>query len=446
MRKFIPFLVSILLSSGLAQTETPTVPETPPESNTPASDSLETPPSSEETENAPSSGESTATASNFRYSLGGVLEAQFGLNSSGVLTGLSAYTLKFNGSLGAEDSPTAAFSANLRSSVDQGGLTSINLGETVLTAYVGDFDLQAGNLLVNWGAVDVFGVVSTVNPQDFSTQERIPVPAVRTLWNISDNKRLEGIFAPGFTPSSLPARSSAPSPALPPFVVGLDPVLDNRPATTLENAQYGLRYSSDLNVLGGGDFSVSLYSGPRHTPTPSFRLNPTVVAGQFRAQNVLNYDQIYVLGADTNLSIGDVAVRAEAAFTLTEDSSGINSEIGNPSLEGTVQAEYTLEKINLTGVLNARWQKGEMGKDDTFGLNTAIVASSELNTRTTVSGVWLQSLTDGSGVLLPSLSYTLADGFKLEGHAGVNYGGIGSSFNPGGEFAAQVRVGLKLSF
>ena len=87
-----------------------------------------------------------------------------------------------------------------------------------------------------------------------------------------------------------------------------------------------------------------------------------------------------------------------------------------------------------------------MGKDDTFGLNTAILASSELNTHTTVSGVWLQSLTDGSGVLLPSLSYTLADGFKLEGRAGVNYGGIGSSFNPGGEFAAQVRVGLKLSF
>jgi hypothetical protein len=420
MRKLIPILAALLLSSGLAQTQDPPAPEVP------------------------------APTSNFRYSIGGVLEATLRLNTNGIATGGTAFTLKFSGSLGTEDFPDATFSANLRSSFDAAtGTTSVRLGETVLTAYLGDFDLSAGNLIVNWGSVDVLGVVNTINPIDANTLESIAIPAVRATWNISETIKLEGVIVPGFTPSTLPTAAGAmPAMAPPPGVtiVGQDPTIDNRPTATLENVQYGLRFTGQLSIFDGGDVSFSFYGGPRHTPTLSIKLNPTAQAGQFTVQPVLNYDWIHVIGADTNLTIGSVAVRVEAAYTFTQDPDGTNPSIGNPSLEGTVQTEFAVNGINLTGLLNSRWQRGETGKPDAFGIHFGVIASSELDARTNITGAWLQSLTDGSGTIRPNLSYTLSDGFKLEVSAGINYGSLGSSFNPVGVFGVEVRFGFKLSF
>ena len=372
MRIFVPIIAALLLySSSFAQTQEPTAPESPP------------------------------AQSNFRFSIGGVVEAQFGLASSGAVAGISAFTLTFSSS---------SFDAAT-------GTTRVDLGETVLTAYVGAFDLSAGNLIVNWGAVDVFSVVSNINPVDFASQQRIPVPAIRALWNLSNDLRLEGVIVPGFTPSALPAMTgAAPTFPSPPGVtiIGQNPPLDNRPAARLENVQYGIRLGGNLALFDGGDFGLSFYGGPRHTPTVAVRLIPLAQAGQFTAQPVLNYDWIHVLGIEANVSLGDVAVRAEAAYTFTQDPSGANLEIGNPSLAMTAQA--------------------------------GLIASTELDNRTNFSIAWVQSLTDGSGLVAPNFTYTLADGFKLEGSASVNYGRLGSSLNPSGVFGAQLRFGLKFSF
>ena len=428
MRIFVPIIAALLLySSSFAQTQAPTAtPESPP--------ALENP----------------TVQRNFRFSIGGVVEAQFGLASSGAVSGLSAFTLSFSGSLGAEDAPSAAFNANLRSSFDAAsGATRVDLGETVLTAYVGAFDLSAGNLIVNWGAVDAFSVVSNINPVDFASQQRIPVPAIRALWNLSNDLRLEGVIVPIFTPSALPAMTgAAPAVPSPPGVtiIGQNPPLDNRPAARLENVQYGIRLGGNLALFDGGDFGLSFYGGPRHTPTIAVRLIPSAQAGQFTAQPVLNYDWIHVLGVEANLSLGDVAVRAEAAYTFTQDPSGANLEIGNPSLAMTAQGEFRVSGINLTGLVNAQWRKGESGAGDAYNLNAGLIASTELDNRTNFSIVWVQSLTDGSGLVAPNFTYTLADGFKLEGSASVNYGRLGSSLNPSGVFGAQLRFGLKFSF
>jgi hypothetical protein len=426
MLKSLLIIAALLLSSSLAQSQDP-APE------------------------APSADPPVVAPSDLRFSIGGVLGANLGVQSTGVTSGAVSFTLKFSGALGPEEAPSASFVANLRSSVDAAtGNPRVALGETVLTAYLGSVDLSAGNLLVNWGAVDLFGVVSHFNPQDLSTRERLPVPAVRATWVISDALQLEGVIAPGFTPSLLPTMLSAmPAPGMPPpgvTIVGQDAPVDNRPASRFENTQYGLRFTADLPLFDGGDVSASVYGGPRHTPTVFLRLNPTSQPGQFTAQAILNYDWIHVFGLETNLLIGGVAVRGEAAYTLTQDPDGTNPMIGNPSLEGTLQADFTLSNINFNALLNARSVRGEGGNANAFGVNAALIAGYELDTRTTVSAVWVQSVTDGSGIILPNLSYTVADGFKFEASAGLNYGGVGSSLNPAGTVLFQVRLGLKLSF
>ncbi len=391
------------------------------------------------------SSSSLAQTSNFRFSIGGVLEAQFGLVSSGAVLGSTAFTLKFSGSLGTEEAPSAAFAANLKSGFDAAtGTTRVTLGETFITAYIGDFDLSAGNLLVNWGAVDLLGSVSNINPQDLTTQERLAIPVLRAVWNFSDTARLEGLLALGFTPSVLPVFALPTSPGI--TIVGQNAPQDNRPAARLEHTQYGLRFSSNLDLFDGADFSISFYGGYRHTPTATVRLLPTAKAGEFIAQPVLNYDFIHVLGLETNISLGEIAIRAETSYTFTQDPSGTNPEIGNHAFAFTAQAEARFAEVNLTGLLNLRWQKGEMGMADAFGINAALIASYALDNRTSLSAAWVQSLTDGSGVFAPNLSYTLADGLSFKTNASLSYGALGSSLNPSGIFGIQIRFGLSLSF
>ncbi len=387
------------------------------------------------------------TQTNFRFSIGGNLETQFGLGSSGMVLGNTAFTLKFSGSLGAEDAPTAAFTANLKTSVDIAtGTTRVSLLETQITAYLGAFDVSAGNILVNWGAVDLLGSVSNLNPQDLTTQERLAIPAIRAIWNISDNIRLEGVIAPGFTPSVLPAfalPALTPPPGI--TIVGQNAPQDNRPSARLENSQYGLRFSSDLNVFDGADFSLSLYGGHRHTPTPTIKLLPTSQVGEFIVQPIFNYDWIHVLGLETNISLGAIAIRAETSYTFTQDPNGTNPEIGNHAFAFAAQAETRVLDINLTGLLGFRWQKGESSAD-IIGINAAFIVSYELDNRTSISAAWVQSLTDGSGIFAPNLIYTLADGLSFKTNGSLNYGVLGSSLNPSGIFGIQIRFGLSLSF
>lgn len=423
-----PFLTTVmlcaLLSVGMAQNNEPTAPPT----------------------------EAPTTPSNFRYTLGGEIAAPFGLSLSSASTALSggtAFTFKLSGSVGAEENPTAAFSANLIARADIAtGTTRLELGETYITAYLGDFDLSAGNLRVNWGATDLFSVLNTINPQDLTRMESIPVPALRAVWNLPDDARLEAVLVPGFTPSVLPTTTGEIPASLPPGVsiVGQNAPIENRPNASLANAQYGLRYTAGLDVFDGGDFSLSYYGGLRHTPTATVQLIPAANPGQFTVQPRFNYDWIYVLGADTNLAVGGFAVRAEAAYTFTQDMSATNPAIGNPSLEATAQLETTFEQTSYTGLLNTRWQKGEAGQPDSFRLSAALIVLRELDGRTSLSGAWVQSLTDGSGVVAPRLEYILADGLKAEAGLRVGYGAGGSSLNPTGQTTGGLSFGLKLSF
>lgn len=389
-----------------------------------------------------------------RFTIGGELQAPFVLNLSGAGTALGGgtrFTLKIGGTVGTEESPTAAFSASLTAGINLATrISRLELGEAYITSYLGDVDLSMGNLLVNWGATDLFSVLNTINPQDLSSWDgaSIAVPAIRAIWNLPADNRLEAILVPGFSPSTLPI-GTVPIPTNLPSgvsIVGQDPVLDKQPSVGLENFQYGLRYTGGLALFDGGDFSLSYYGGPRHTPTVAVQLIPTAVPGQFTVQPVYSYDWIYVLGADTNLAIGEVVFRAEAAFTFTQDMDGTNPAIGNPSFEATAQTEFSIDKINYTVLLNAGWRRGDIGQNDNFGLNLGLLLSHELDSRLALSGAWVQSLIDFSGTVVPRLEYTLADGLKGQGALKIGYGESGSRLNPGGGIVGQISLGLKLSF
>jgi len=70
--------------------------------------------------------------------------------------------------------------------------------------------------------------------------------------------------------------------------------------------------------------------------------------------------------------------------------------------------------------------------------------SYQAGTRTLLQMAWMQNL-DGSGAVVPQVSYSFADGVTGEAGAYVFYGGAGTEFGDWSE-NAQLRLGLAYAF
>src|SRR5690606_29810224 len=86
----------------------------------------------------------------------------------------------------------------------------------------------------------------------------------------------------------------------------------------------------------------------------------------------------------------------------------------------------------------------DAGGDPSYGLKLMSALLYQPGTRTKLDLGWVQSL-DGSGLIMPGLTYAFADGVTGEAKAYVFYGGDGSEFG-GWRENTQLRVGLAYAF
>jgi hypothetical protein len=394
---------------------------------------------------------SPASSSGVRFSIGGNLQAEFGSTRQGQLWPTNAaFTVKFEGSVGDPDFPTATFLINLRSSLDASGRTRVDLREAQVNASIGRFDLIVGNQIIAWGVGDVFNPANIINPLDLVNpleQVRQPVLGLRSTYNISDATKLEVVFVPGFQTNTLPNGLEPPPPPNIPglTIVGIDPLQDNRPEFILKNVQGGARFGTRFNFLEGADLNLSYWNGWRATPTATANITP-VTPDQVRLQPVLNYDRIQVIGGDLTVAYQGFIAKLETAYTITQDMKGQNPAIGGPSLEIVGQAEYSPDpSINTIFSVDFLWTRGEGVGNDTYTVQTAFVGRFDLDNRTTFEGAWVQNYMDRSGLITAKLSHTLADGLSLYATGGFFYGSSASSYGSLSK-ASQLRFGLKFSF
>jgi len=417
------------------------------------------------------------------FDLGGELSAAVGVDVGGAITVAEACVeLQGKGEVGSGFFPDASFLVAGGACYDgavqagpRGGVPtdlldlvdllypspdpfSVWLGEAYATLYLGSSELSLGRQKVAWGSADALAPLDVVNPHDLSypvaqpSDTRLATLMARLRVDAPEGVGLDFVVVPVFEPSRLPGREWQPDVELPTFppeagVVGIAPVLDDRPVAALANVQFGVRATFDLDLFGGTDASVTYFRGFDKLPTSSIRLEPVPGApGSNYVQPVLSYDRIHVVGLDFSSVIGSFAVRGDAALTLTGDHDGVDPTVGNPRFEAVIGAERSLPGgAYLTGQVTYQHTWPDAGAEATVNVASILALRIEPDARLTVQTAWLHDYTDGSGLVRPSVSYSLADGVSASVDGTLFYGRSGSRYGDWRD-NSNLRVGVAYAF
>lgn len=194
----------------------------------------------------------------------------------------------------------------------RGGGRQGRLREGYLSASLGDADFRLGKQLIVWGRADRLNPTDNISPRDYTLpvaeddDQRLGAYAAKAVYNVNDFA-LTAIWLPTFSANVIPL----------PHKPGLN--FNER----LPGAQQGgIKIEQSGSAI---DWSLSYYHG--------LDLNPDISLSSVDRNGVnlqLDHHRIRVFGADAATVLGRYALRAEAAYTLTEDENGNDPFVKNP--------------------------------------------------------------------------------------------------------------------
>lgn len=186
------------------------------------------------------------------------------------------------------------------------------LREGYFNLSVGNADFRIGKQIIVWGRADKFNPTDNLSPRDYTLlvvedeDQRFGTYAAKASYSFNDWS-LTGYWLPEFKPNILP--------------------IPHQPGVNFsENISKGQGGGIKIDQTGKEiDWSVSYFDG--------FDLNPDISIGSATASGVnllLNHHRIQTIGTDATTVVGRYALRAEAAYTRTEDRDGLDPFIKNP--------------------------------------------------------------------------------------------------------------------
>lgn len=206
------------------------------------------------------------------------------------------------------------------------------LREAYLNASVQDMDLRIGKQLIVWGRADRINPTDNLTPRDFTLlvpeddDQRLGAVAVKATYYLA-GLGLTGIWLPDFKPHTIPLERV-------PGVI----LRERRPGDAF--AQWAARIEQTGKDV---DWSLSYFDG--------FDLFPDISVNEVTLTSLdltLKHHRIRVIGADAATALGRYGLRAEAAYTLTEDPNGNDVRVKNPFFFLVLGADRTfLEYLNV---------------------------------------------------------------------------------------------------
>lgn len=304
------------------------------------------------------------------------------------------------------------------------------------------WDLRVGAQNIVWGeVVGLFfaDVVSARDLRDFLLPGfdviRIPQWAARAEYFAGDaHLELVWIPVPVFDDIGKPGSDFYPVPLpspTPPEAAALfmDP---ERPARTLGNGNYGLRFNT---LTAGWDWSLFYYRSFSAHPT-FFRLAPAGPGLPARFQP--RYDRIWQLGGTLSKDLGAFVLRAEAVYTHGQrfgvtDPAAPNGVVEQETLDVIAGADFSLggaTHLNVQAFQRAFLDGGGGGHIiKTDGLGGSLRLTTKLGARFEPQLLWIQSFKDAGGLIRPRLNWLLEKnttlGFGLDIFTGPQDGFFG---------------------
>lgn len=319
----------------------------------------------------------------------------------------------------------------------------VDFKELYLQRGTAAFDCRIGIQRFAWGRLDEYPVNDLLNPWEYNRflvkpleERKIGVPSV-SIESTRSDWTTQLVWAPWFVPyrladpearwSVLPVTGFGPEAE----VIATEPEL---PARTLGNGSFGARIQHSDQI----DWALNFFHG--YDPRPVFRtttLRVTQTGDRMLVDPGLapSFHKITTLGVDGAVILGDVSLRAEAAYTLgrtfnlrqelwglpTTLAPGVFAlnpvEIARDTLDYGIGVDYRLIEDWL---LTVQAQQTEIfDRPDTLydrereTLLWVNLKVSWLNQRLETNLNLASNPEHGATMVRPSVSYTLSDTWKL---------------------------------
>src|SRR5712691_651195 len=198
------------------------------------------------------------------------------------------------------------------------------LREGYLDTTRGTIDLKLGKQIIAWGRADRFNPTDNLTPRDFTLlaveddDQRIGTPSIKADYRLG-TLSITPVWLLDFQGNTVPIGQLAPGVSL------------LRVPVEGKYRQGAFKIDQTGKAI---DWSVSYYAGFDLNPDVSpALLSPTAVAV------ALSNHRIKVIGFDAATTVGRLGLRAETAYTKTEDSDGRDPFIKNSNLYTVLGAE-----------------------------------------------------------------------------------------------------------
>jgi hypothetical protein len=285
----------------------------------------------------------------------------------------------------------------------------VYVDEAYVAAYFGNFDVEAGLRKITWGKADSSGPLDVINPVDYSdlsnlsdeTSLKIARPLVHLSLHFGQFSKLAGVFVPNFEPVRF-AESGRWAPAQ----MAILSSLTNPDTTTLDYAQAGLRFTTTIG--NAVDIGAQYYYGRLTSPSVDV------------AKGSVAYNPYHQIGVDYAQVIAGFNLRAELAANITEDLSGDDGAVYNPSLAWSLGFDRELvwgislnaqcnETIRLLDSKISGPQDIEAGSDISSTSLTVALSKKFLRDELEVEAAALWDIESSACLIMPALTWTKDD-------------------------------------
>jgi hypothetical protein len=296
-------------------------------------------PRQDDQDDTPASGEMLRQRLGLRGSLrSGVWSSSRSLDDRGPLAGTTLWTelaprvgshlrVFFDGWLGASD-------------WSRPGDVDGQLRELYVEARAGRFDIRAGKQIIAWGRADGVNPTDNLTPRDLTLlvpeedDQRTGIPAIRATMH-RGSMSLTGIWLTQYRGHTFPLPAS-------PGVVFRKAEPDGAPKqAAIKLERIGGTLEGSLSYFTGFDQLRDLALSPVGG-APALLGSPLALD--------LRPHRVQVFGGDLATVLGRVGLRAEAAYTRTEDRRGDRPDIKNPTFFMVVGADHTFNEYLYVNV------------------------------------------------------------------------------------------------
>ncbi|MDA3938539.1 MAG: hypothetical protein PF693_04420 [Spirochaetia bacterium] len=333
---------------------------------------------------------------------------------------------------------------------DTDNYLGINLKEIYIDLAMGIFDFRLGSQLVSWGKVDAFAPTDNINPVDYRGFDildfpnmKIAIPMIKADAYLFDYYlHIEGIYIPNFIENVYPGQYSDWAfyqPSFPDTIViggssyNVASFTQNPtvyPSSTLAHSEAGIRAESSV---GGFDFSGSYFYTWDDNPTvhQEFTLD-SPGPGDVTVTITPEYHRLHIIGLDLAKAIGELSLRTEGAFFITEDTEGEDTEIADPYLRWAIGADYAFFtdysiNLQLSGeVLNLNYNT--LNNVDTQNTIILSLSGNFLEERLSAEVAAIYEFEDEDYLIVPKFEYDFSDSLSLSAGAQIFEGNSGTQF------------------